>query len=112
MTNITNIALTLLPHTLNDDTVSMLDEKSIDYIKNKITSDPPHDSDITKALERYITRRKTHEAYSDLYPHLADMNELEAQTFIAMLNQALIEGHLFDAPSDDEIEAIDDSEVH
>jgi hypothetical protein len=40
------------------------------------------------------------------------MNELEAQTFIAMLNKALLEGHLFDAPSDDEIEAIDDSEVH
>jgi hypothetical protein len=107
-----DVALTLLPHTLPYETVSILDKKSIDYIKNKITSDFPHDTEAIKALEGYITRRRAHEAYDDLYPHLADMNELEAQTFIAMLNRALIEGHLFDAPSDDEIEDNDDSGVH
>lgn len=105
-----NIALKLLPHTLPDYVLSALDEKSIDHITNEIMPDLP--SHGIESLKDYIIRRKAHEAYDDLHPHLADMNELEAQTFIAMLNQALIEGHLFDAPSDDEIEAIDDSEVH
>jgi hypothetical protein len=105
-----NVALEILPHTLPDHLLSILDEKSIDYITTEIMSDLPAHG--VESLRDYIIRRKAHEAYDDLHPHLADMNELEAQTFIAMLNKALLEGHLFDAPSDDEIEAIDDSEVH
>lgn len=105
-----NIALELLPHTLPDYVLEALNEKSIDHITNEIMPGLPAHG--IESLKDYIIRRKAHEAYDDLHPHLADMNELEAQTFIAMLNQALIEGHLFDAPSDDEIEAIDDSEVH